>query len=355
MYENQRKKSVRSLVSGALGLMVLTLTSPVWAVQFSYLDPAYTQEIFTGPASGLGLTFTQDGHLVVQNDWFGPSGTVTVYSLTADTTYQGTTVHSGTVQSVSGLGFGRGITTGTDGLLYSNTSSGIQAIDATTWTATTIPGSAGGSYGIGTLSDGRIVHSDSSNIYILNPTTGTDTFIYAAGTFIDGLTVSPTDEIFLAGLSEGHVIVISTTGALINDVAVTHSPDGMAFGAGSAFANNTDGTITRLTFAGAGYTGAVTETLFASGGAYGDLATVGPDGAFYVTQWGPGGGLHWDNGTTTSDLAVVRISLPGGGGFEPPAGTPGEPPTGGVPEPSTLLLLGAGLVGLFARKGGLVY
>ena len=120
----------------------------------------------------------------------------------------------------------------------------------------------------------------------------------------------------------------------------------MAFGGGAAYANNTDGTITRLTFAGAGYTGAVTQQIVASGGAYGDLATVGPDCAFYVTQYGPIGGVHWNNGASTSDIAVVRIAATGATcGFELPPGIP-PPPATGTPAPGTLALVGIALLGL---------
>lgn len=332
--------SLAALAIFALGAPAVALAGP----QFSFLDPGYTQSIFTLPQSGLGLTFS-GGQLVTRDDILSNPNDLKVYSLLADTTYQGTSVHSFTAHNVTGLGSGRGLTTGLDGFIYANTSSGITKINPTTFSVAQVYASAAGSYGITTMSDGRIAHTDSSNVWVLDPVTGIDSLIYSAGSFIDGIAVDPSSgSLFLADLGQSRVRVISSTGSLINSVAVAHSPDGMAFGSGSAYANNTDGTITKLSFAGPGFTGAVTETIFASGGAYGDFATVGPDGAFYVSQYGPSGGIHWDNGATTSDIAIVRIAKIGGGGFDPGPGTPPD----SVPDSGmTATLLGLAIATLF--------
>lgn len=339
-----RSLTVGSLMGVFLGLVV---AQGVQAGQFSYLDPAYQQEIYTGPlATGWGPGFSWDnsGHMLLRGN-----NVLYEYSATANTTVNGTSVHGYTAHSVAGLGIGFATVNGLDGYVYATSSSGLQRIDLNTWSATTLAGTAGGYYGVGSLPDGRIAYSDMQRIYVYNPVSGTNTLIYDAGAFVDQISVTNTGEIFLAVLGANRIDVISSAGALVNSFATSlGSPDGMAFGGGYAYSNNTNGTISRYSFAGPGYTGAVTQTLFASGGAYGDLASVGPDGALYVSQWGT---INWANGVPTYSSAVIRISLngaTGGGGFD--TGGTGFPRPS-VPEPGTIALVATGLMGMvFFRK-----
>lgn len=325
------KPSACTYLALPVAILASSLSTSASAAQYSYLEAGYSQEIYTAPLGtgwGPGFAWTPAGNLLLHG-----SSTIYEYSLTADTTYSGTPVHSSVAHAVTGDGGGWGMTNGLDGYLYANSPLGLQRIDTGTWTATTLPGTSSGYYGIGTLPDGRIVYSDGgtpSNIYIYNPSGGANSLIYTAGAFVDGLSVAPTGEIFLAVLGSTTVDVINSSGGVVNSFAVTHGPDGSAFGGGAAYFNNTDGTITRLTFAGPGYTGSVTETIFASGGTYGDLAGAGPDCSFYVSQWGT---VNWANGPE-SNSTIVRISKDSGCGF-----TSG--PT--VPEPATYWLVGIGL------------
>lgn len=323
----------------ALGLMggaaqaalVATPTGP-----FGFLDDAYTASLYsTGQQGSVGIGFNPSGQLVRADG----SGGLYVHSLTADTTVNGaSTIHSSTFHQVSGFsGFGYGMTLGQDGFMYGQGSSGMQKIDPVTYQATTVSGTTGGYYGIKTLSNGKIAYNANDGwVHLYDPVGGTDVKIYNSGQFNDDLAVTPDGHIVVAVLGGCRTDIITQGGALVNQQSSSNCADGMAFGQGSIFKNNTNGTLTKLSFAGPGYTGAVTETTIASGFSYGDLATVGPDNAFYIT----GTGFKYPNGATEFGWGVVRISLVGGGGFGAE-----------LPEPATLALTGLALAGVgIARR-----
>ncbi|HEY2893398.1 MAG TPA: PEP-CTERM sorting domain-containing protein [Pirellulales bacterium] len=353
------------MLSSMLSAIALFLSGgvPALAVQYTSLDPGYTQEIYTGPlVGGPGMAWTSTNQLLTRN-----GSDILEYSFAQNAIHQGTSIHSSiATHSIAGLATsGYGMTNGLDGYVYTITGSGLQRFNPSNWAAPaqtlagTITGGQG--YGITTLPDGRIAYSDgvggASSVWIYDPVAATNTLIHSGNSLIDGMVAGPTGNIAVTGQDNSTITILSNTGTVINTFSTFHFPDGLAFsavpGSTSLYSNNNDGTITRYDL-GPGFLGTPTYTDIATGsGAYGDLASVGPDCAFYVSQFDnfgfhgstPGIGTHWDNGTTNNEPSIIRI-----GGVPAPDGsevclfyTPFEHD---IPEPGSVVLMSFGIVAL---------
>ena len=324
-----------SLVSIGLSAAAVSLATArvASAVQYPTQDPNYVQEIYTGPlVGGPGMAWTYSLNLLTRN-----GSQILEYSPTQNAVHQGTNIHGViTTHNITGLSnTGYGMTNAPDGYIYAATAFGLQRFDPNNWAAPaqSLAGTVGGQgYGINVIPDGRIVYSDgvfNSKVYLYDPVAATNTLIYDTATsaygayLIDDIDTGPNGEIALAGWSSQSIEIILPTGALISSFNTPHYPDGTAFGAGpyanSLYANNNDGTVTRYDWAGPGWTGAPASftDIMSGAGSYGDLAAVGPDCAFYVTNFDNGGlhgstpgvGTNWDNSVTNAEPSITRIAL----------------------------------------------
>jgi len=339
------------------------------------VDPAYTSSIYTGPllpGEGGGIAWTMSSHMLTKH-----GSDIIEYNPTNNGVHNATNVHLPLVtHTIAGLATnGVGITNGTDGYLYSVGSAGVQRIDPNNWAtpAVTLPGSVGGNgWGINTLPNGKLVYSDGANassVWVYDPVALTNTLIYSASFLVDDIETGPAGEIALAGQSNSSITILNSGGGLLKQFFTARYPDGLAFGDGpyanSVYANNNDGSITRYDMS-AGWTGTVTPvdiaTTLAGDHGYGDLASVGPDCAFYIStfpnvNFGHGNdagiGTNWDNGTTNGEASIVRVGSSG-------IGADGLPVNGCVfysltetfiPEPASGAVLALGVLPLLSRRG----
>jgi hypothetical protein len=121
---------------------------------------------------------------------------------------------------------------------------------------------------------------------------------------------------------------------IIRRITMSSMPQGVAFRTAGDFAVtlNEDGTMTRLTFPSAGFSGAPTLSTFASGGFRGGALRVGADECIYATQGrtsGGSSGVRYGDDAVAPNDSVVRIC----GGF---AAAPGVAGAEWTPEPGSI-------------------
>jgi hypothetical protein len=326
------------------------------AAQFTTLDPAYTQQIYAGPNVGLPGAWMSTGELLARK---GNAPAILEYSATQNASYLGTSTHGVNVShAITGLANGNNLARAINGFLYLPTTAGLQRVDSSNWAApaVTVTTVTGPGYGVNSLPNGNVVYAagtNSTDIHIYNPTTNVDSLVYTNPGLVDDIETSLTGLIALAGQTLNNIVLLNSSGTVIQTIPTTTFPDGLAFATTASppalYSNDNQGTITRYDFAG-GYAAAPTNTtVIASGGSYGDIACTGAC-KFYVTQFFNSGyhgsanfGTHWDNGVTNNDPSIIEIGSKQGCLFDPPVGF-------NVPEPSAVLLMFVGVAPMVLRR-----
>jgi hypothetical protein len=301
------------------------------AQPFTFLQPGFTQTVF-GHATSLlfgGVAFAPDGDVYVDNCQFS-GGSLARFDLQTTMVEHGTTDHPQEAGSPFASNTGCGLTNHSDGNLYSNIDDGthgIAKLNVNTGAPISAFGPRGNSLGI--TVDPQTNHlvyvgqdcraSATCTIVSIDPATTTSSnFAVLSSTdaaLVDGIAFDPTGNfLFLSNrLPSTRLTILDRTGSIVQHVAMTSEPDGIAFHASTpkfVVTDNTDSTMTRFDFPGDDFTKPPSQTVFASGGFRGDLSQVGSDGCLYISQ----DGTRFNDATTSTDESVVQIC----GGFAPP-------------------------------------
>ena len=298
------------------------------AAGFTFIQAGYTAEVVALDPSFIGgVAFAADGDILSNSCAFGGSPLIRWDVQGGTAVMGGSTVFTGRTAQPSNAGCG--MTTHSNGSIYTNTGGGVVRL-ADTGGQLGVGGAGGNALGIteDPLTGNLYYVGAGSDIRVVTAALTSVGGVFASnGGFTDGIFWNPDGSLlYTTDRTSFTLDVFDRFGALVDSVALGHEPDGVAFAtAGFVLTNNTDGTISRVNADGS-------VGVFASGGSRGDLAHVGPDGCWYVTQ----NGTRFEDGTTASTNSIVKICADGGGGFNPPPGTR-------VSEPGTLAIAGLAL------------
>jgi hypothetical protein len=301
-----------SALLASLGVIGMQgVASAITNEPFTTLAPGFTQTLY---ATGLnccgGVAFAPNG------DPLFVSGLIYHIDSTTTTTIDGSNVHPVTVVAPAAPLF-FGVVNGKNGALYANTSAGVEEIDMSGNVLAGPVGPAGNGLGITVdPQTGNLVYPDAGGDIAWANESLTSTGVFAPGATSDGLIFDPTGNYLFTAQFGAGINEYNRSGALVQNIPNSSSPDGMAFHAGNPnflVSNNNDGSITRYDFPGGDLTLPPVQSVLASGGFRGDLTQVGSDGCLYATQ----GGTRFADGTTTGDGSLVQICP----GFIPPVGT----------------------------------
>jgi hypothetical protein len=318
---------------------------------FKHLQAPFTQALYgvrSVPHLFGGVAFAPNGDPVVDNcQPFGPEPLYRFDSTaTLPAVHDTFNLHPSSIETSRQAGCG--LTDHPDGELYSNTTSGVVELNASTGQLMNGPFGPSGR-GLGITVDpqsGNLTFVEiDGTIGWVNPTltmSGTISTVTSGIAGIDQIAYDPTGNfLFLSDTANNRLIILRRNGSLVQYVRLTKRsiPDGVAFHAKPSFVvtNNNDGTITRFDFPNNDYTQPPTQSVFASGGFRGDNVQVASNGCMYLTQdgtryadgtvktttAGPGG-------TTWTTNSLVQIC----GGFVPGSGVPSAAPPVLRPPPT---------------------
>ena len=335
------------------------LAGPAAAAQFSFLDPAYTQQIYAGPNVGLPGDMDVDGRNACPAEGLAPDILEYSTAVTANA-YQGTNLRR-VRQPILSAGLPRAMNLAPcdERFPLSADDSGSAArrfVDLGPCHDRHERGGPG--YGVNSLPNGNVVYAagfqspgipESRDIHIFNPSSNLDSIVYTSPGLIDDIETSLTGFIALAGQSLNQITILNSAGTHLVTFNTADWPDGLAFATTASppalYSNDNHGTITRYDFGGYGSVPTNVQVV-ASGGSYGDIACTGAC-KFYVTQFfnsnihgSASFGTHWDNGVTNNDPSIIEIGSKQGCLFDPPVGF------NLVPEPSSGALLMLAIVTL---------